>query len=626
MLPDPSESPARTASPRPLRGDALPAPAWPTPPSAAVWAAALLIAFVGGWLRLNDLDRVPYLADEPEDMTILWTIQQAPNPFQPLPEELQPALDQARLPFYLTGAALAITGRDDLLAARYVSVMAAMGTVLLLFLLGARLIGAWAGLLASAMLTFSIYDIGFSRLAMTSSQTLLCFFYLLALYAWARGIQEGRVGWLALAAAAAGWAAGAKFFGVMALAVFVLVPPSQLVSGRGGAERRSSPAAASFLRAWLVPVGAALGVFALIALVRLPRGIELTLFAAAAVLGLAGGLQAILRHGWRSPTGLGWGGLLVLLATAFTFHLFLATPFHLDGERLVGIFGVFPKWHTGPLAQTGVLDLALVLLVRLSIPFAPLLLFALVYYVRRWAERGRRLILAAFLLPLVVLSLFPFKVTWYPTMVLPVAYLMIGDYLAGWGSFLAGASGRAVRLAGAVSAALLLGTAGWYGVHAASLHPWYELDGYQLGPSMVGWSRPAMLSYEGLPEAMARLEAELPAGAEVACHFVDIPRYNRYAVEYLRWYARRPDVGFLQVDSVTRATEHALVLTTFYSRSAHAVLEAEGYRPVRLFWILGMEYGRLWTRSIKAGKADTRLAADRWQYVGHVPLSARPGR
>jgi len=574
----------------------------------ALWAAALLLVLVGGYLRLNELERVPYLADEPEDMMILWTLQQEPNPFTSLPPELRPALDQARLPYYLTGMALALSGRDDLLAARYVSVAAAMGTILLLFLLGARLFGPGAGLLAAAMQAFSIYDLGFSRLAMTSSPSLLCFFFLLALYGWVRGMQEDRVGWLALAAAAAGWAAGAKFFGLLVLPALLLVPPAVMRRDRGEGASALLP----FLATWLLPTGAALALFSLLALLQLPPLLELALFAAAALLGLAGEFRALRRYGWREVRQLDRNGLALLLLLTAGFHLFLATPFHLDAGRLAGIFGVFPRWHTGPLAQTGVLDLFVVLLVRLSIPFAPLLLAALVFYARQWRERGRRLVLIAFLLPLCVLSLFPFKVTWYPMMVLPLAYLMIGDYLAGWmKAFRRRGVGRdalalpAARAAGWAAAVLLVLTTGWYASHAASLHPWYELDGYQLGPGMVGWSRPAMLSYEGLPAALEWLEANLPKDAAVACHFVDIPRYNRYAVEFLRWYARRPNLRFRRADTVEKAAASPRVITTFYSRSAHGRLREAGYHTVRIFRVLDLEYGRLWSRQ-RCGSGQDR--------------------
>ena len=546
-----------------------------------------VIVVLGGLLRMDGLREQPLLGDELEDLSILQQLSERPNPFEPIPAGEEIAADQARLPFYLTAIASRVTGRSSLRFARAVSVLFALLVIVLVYLLGSELFDRRVGLVAAALQAVSIYDIGFSRLALTSSSSLFVGLYLLSLLALYRAWRTGRLRWLWGFGIAAGFATAAKFFGVFGLVVaggwFLLV------------DRPSTDGPPVDRGAWRPLIMAnALGllIFALLAVVSLPPGLEALLFGTTALalvaihLGLVPRASAPLYGIPRPVLAAGVLSLAVLYA-------FIGSPYHLDLSRLAAIFEVFPEWHRAGYADTSIRDFAVIVMVRMRLPFNLLLLLGLGRAVRARREPRQLLLLLAFAIPFTILSLVRFKVTWYLMMVFPVSYLMIAALLVHWSE-----GSRALRRP-ARWAAVVVGVAmlGYYGYRVVTIRPFYQIDGYQMGRDYVGWNRPGFVSFELVPEAVAWMESHLPEGSEVGCLLTDLPRYNRYALYHVAWYSSGDRVRFRRADTLEDAVSSPYVLLSLYSEEYAPVLQAIGYEPQRSFLLRGFPYATLYRRA-----------------------------
>jgi len=525
------------------------------------------------------------VGDELEDLSILSEIVVSPNPFASRPGEVV-APDQARLPFYLTALAYRLRGGGGLRLARYVSVLCALLVLVVVFLLGRELFDARVGLIASGLQAVSIYDVGFSRLAVTSSSSLFVALFLISLLLFYKATTTRRLRWYWLTGVAIGLSIGAKLFGVFTL---VIVGLWMFLWPAAGGERRwrLNPQTAR-ARQLLLGNGVCLVVFGLLLFFDLGEGIELALFLWTAIAVII--LHAVIIPGERGSLADETPGVAVLgLVTLAAIYFFISSPIHLNARHLLAVFDVFPQWHQGGYADTAIWDYIPILLVRLNVPFNVLWIGALAYAVAHRRGLQYRLLLLAFGIPLVVLSLFRFKITWYLMMVFPLCYLMVAVAVRqGW---------RLILQRGPMVRRLVVGVAtalaAWYVVQMASLYPYYEIDGYRLGRAFIGWNKPAFVSFEGLPAAVDWMDNHLPDGSQVACLIIDLPRYNRYAHYHVEWYQRNPAITYRLAQSLEEAEGMPFVVTSLYSADFIQELESRGYRCVKTFRLLDLEYGAL---------------------------------
>ena len=540
---------------------------------------------MGVFLRTYGLQSVGMVGDELEDLSILSEIVESPNPFASRPGEVA-ALDQARLPFYLTALACWLRGGGGLRLARYVSVLFALLVLVVVFLLGRELFDARVGLIASGLQAVSIYDIGFSRLAITSSSSLFVALFLISLLLFYKAFTTRRLCWYWLTGVTIGLSIGAKLFGVFTLVIVGLW--MFLWSAAGGKRLWHLVPRTVGVRRLLLGNGACLVVFGLLLFFNLGAGIELALFLLTAFATIV--LHAVIIPGERGSLTDETQGVAVLgIVTLAVIYFFISSPVHLNARHLLAAFDVFPQWHQGAYADTAIWDYVSILLVRLNVPFNLLWVGALAYAVAYRRRPQHKLLLLAFGIPFVVLSLFRFKVTWYLMMVFPVGYLMISVLMRqGW---------RLAKQRGPMVRRLVVGVAtaltAWYVVQMASIYPYYEIDGYRLGRSFIGWSKPAFVSFEGLPAAVDWMDHHLPDGSQVACLIIDLPRYNRYAHYHVEWYQRNPAITYHLAQSLEEAVGVPFVATSLYSSNFVQELESYGYRRVKTFWLLDLEYGRL---------------------------------
>ncbi len=494
------------------------------PTSFAVAVMLLLFIIAGGWIRADRLETIGLVGDELEDMQLFRNLAKAPNPFMGAFAKTD-ALDQARLPFYLTLGAMRATQGGALPTARAVSMVSALLAIVLVFLLGRELFDAETGLVAAGCQAFSIYDIGFSRFGFTTSSSLFVAGFLLSLICWHRAITTRQLRWCWLTGIVIGLSMAAKLFGLFSLfilACWVWLWPRERVVRRWSLWPRT-PTVRRLLRGNLL----ILCNFAGLACFTLPPRFELAVFLLTTVLAVMLHWMLIRRERGRlsreSAASIG-----LVLATCAVIYFFIGSPTHLDVQRLGEMFSWVPRWHNASHVHTTLWDFIIILFVRLNAPFNILWVIALAATWRRRQHRSHQLLLLAVGIPFLILSLSRWKVTWYLMMVFPICYVMIAAWLV------RAAKAFRARPVWVQAAAItgLIASMGWYGQQMVSLHPYEEIDGYRLGRAFIGWHQPAFVTFEGIPAMVAWLDAHLPPAAEVACIPILHPVYNEYAFQH----------------------------------------------------------------------------------------------
>jgi len=549
----------------------------------------LILLAVGGALRLNGLASIGLIGDEFEDLVFLQEVASTPNPFSPLPHEKLLAWDQTLLPFYLTGIVYRLSGREGVHTARFVSVACALLALIALFALGTALFDARIGLIACALQAVSIYDIGFSRFGLTTSSSLFVAGFLLSLLILFKATQTGRLRWYWLAGIAIGVSMGAKLFGIFSLGITGVW---LLSSSRTNSHRCNPIPRTAEVRFLLAANVVCMLVFTVLALMPSQQSaLKLPIYGTAVTVILL--LHAAgLRRAQGTLDEERPAAVALVISTFAALYFFISSPSHLDIGRLLAVMNVFDKWHNPIYGNTTPWDFITVLFVRLNVPCNLLWVGALVHSMRRRRSPPHRVLLLAFGIPFVFLSLVEFKVTWYLMMVFPICYLMIAVLLVDGWRWLRGRR----RLRAMVVGTLALSSV-WYGVQMASLHPYYEIDGYRLGRSFIGWNRPAFVTFERLPEAVAWIDAHLPDGAQVACVLIGAPKYNRYAYYHVRRAQRNQRISYHLAYSAQEASGAPYVFTSLYSGDAQTALESSGYRRIRTFWLKDIEYAALYADS-----------------------------
>ena len=111
---------------------------------------------------------------------------------------------------------------DQLVAARIAAAIVGAGGVLATYALGREIFDHWAGLLAAGALAFCPTHIGWSRCAVTTGDTFVTTFFVLALWLLYRSLRRGSGRSMMACALAFGLALGAKFSAVLIGPICVL--------------------------------------------------------------------------------------------------------------------------------------------------------------------------------------------------------------------------------------------------------------------------------------------------------------------------------------------------------------------------------------------------------------------
>ncbi|MCB9853552.1 MAG: glycosyltransferase family 39 protein [Phycisphaerales bacterium] len=208
-------------------------------------ALALPVSIYAGVVIWSAARGIETLWDEAVDLQIANDFRDAPlrggDPIDP---------SQLRLPMMIDAVGAELFGWTGYDGARFVSVLAAVVTILAAAALAAMLFDAWTALLAAVLLSLSPYFLAFARIGMTEGDILAACFCTIAVLAYVWYLKRPTSGRWALAGVALALAIGAKLFAVFLIVAFAFL--SATTYSEPAITFKRDPRDVNRLRKWLV--------------------------------------------------------------------------------------------------------------------------------------------------------------------------------------------------------------------------------------------------------------------------------------------------------------------------------------------------------------------------------------
>ncbi|MBN1341944.1 MAG: glycosyltransferase family 39 protein [Phycisphaerae bacterium] len=380
-----------------------------------------------------------------------------------------------------------LPGNQLVVARATAAVFGAIG-VLATYALGREVFGHWAGLFAAATFGLSPIHIGWSRCAVTTGDTYVTTFFVLAL--WLLSLAVRRSGGRAMmgCATAFGLAFGAKISAILLWPVCIAYTVTYRLRGGGGEEDLTPPAARRrLLWATLLHVGLLLPLVtvffwpAVTAHLRTDDRCAIWLIALAVYLA---GFAWVVRSPWTlGRECLIWIAVNVTVGGAVVAAF--STPYHLRMEILYGL----AQWWRGfggradakPLYLLDLLGIVQVLMIYTKLPINVLAAAGFISACRRRNRERTGLILTTMVVYAAAVVLLHHKAAYYLMPLLPLVHILAG------GVFVALVQPIAARgVSGEVAVmALLAALFVLQGVRLVACHPHYLLDGSEWKKSLV---------------------------------------------------------------------------------------------------------------------------------------------
>lgn len=399
----------------------------------------------------------------------------------------QPTLDgsQMRLPMYVNALVFALTGRDDLMVMRAVSVVIGAVTVLAAGGLARALFGPLVGALTALLLGTSPYFLAYARVAMTEGDVFLACLYTLTTWAFvAHDRRPSGTRWIACAVLL-GLAVGSKLHGAILILVPVLLTFTRRGEDRPSADRPAAGGPPRFHRAVIA------GLF-VIALTLIPGAVAresdaLSEAAARSMSTVGWGLACVLwiiglRAGLRAdPARPGRWVALAGLAGFALITVCVWMPVHLlEHEIPRTIARRVLQWDDAvPLARWGdhLRLYAGIVAIKQTVPWGIACFAGLSWaVVRAWGDRRWRPPLIGFLAYVTALCFLPLRQTFYLMAVYPLLMVMLAAFIVHIG-LVARRLGRPVAVAWVICVAGMLTHLGY---RVAAAYPHFHLHGHEL--------------------------------------------------------------------------------------------------------------------------------------------------
>ncbi len=490
-----------------------------------VIVAAAVATVVIGWTSARRLDT---LWDEPIDRDIAVGLCD-----HPLTGD-RPAIDasQMRLPMYVNAVVFAVTGRDDLAMSRGVSLCFAAVTVVLTGLLGRRLFGSTAGVLAAVLLALSPYFLAFGRVSMTEGDVFFACFTVAATLGFVRYVERPTAArWVAVAVLLA-LALGAKLFGGVLFVAFGIMawlarPPRDVHLGtRAGDVRRLHRLLAA--ACVLVVIVGGLAAMSRQAAVT-GRDAMAARYEQGAIIGwvvlvglwACGIVFAVRRRVLAPGRAARFGGMVVLAGITF----FAVMPVHLlEHEILRDIARRTFRWDDPVAGASWVDHLRLysgILLIKLTVPLGVLSAAALCFAAARSRRDPRwRACFVPVVAYLLLLCLLPLRQTFYLMGVYPLLLVLTAGFAVQIGRWLRDISRRARTF----WAVCVVGLTLHLGVNVYRAYPHFHIYGYDLigdrwlGEESRGYRNLIQTPSDGVESLILWCNTHVPPGARVVSY------------------------------------------------------------------------------------------------------------
>ncbi|MFA5147302.1 MAG: glycosyltransferase family 39 protein [Candidatus Omnitrophota bacterium] len=502
-------------------------------PRVRLYTVIFLIIAAASVFRFYHLGAVEMIADEYRDIPAARAYAADPNPFIPGVQK-NDDISQARMPYYITALSLRLSG-DPLSRARLPSAIFGVLAVLITYLIGRELYDVKTGILSALLLAISTYHIGFSRFSATTGESHDLFFFLLSLLLFFKGITGRETRPILFSGITTGLAIASKFSMALLIPVFFLY----MLSLFRGNCFKISRINKILLRITYLNLAVIIS-FAFISFNlygHAPGGLSadriFILFLSAVLFYLPLLFIAIFRTGrlFDENDALPIFFNMVLTCAAFTF---IGSPVHLDPANLTGAlrwfgeFGYNNSLETGPLYF---LNPIATIFLRMAPPFNLIFIPAFLYTVSRSRNGSDLLISMVFILYLAFLSSLKWFMSWYVMPLMPLALIMSSHFTVLWIEKLRRKTAYPVALfLISVSIALQL-------PNLLRISPYYQIDGYRFGSRFIGLNKPSFLTTEGVKDAIAWLEKNIPDRSRVG-FFINLRPINDHLAGYLfRWVA-----------------------------------------------------------------------------------------
>lgn len=510
----------------------------------------LVLAF---FLRIMGLQQVDLLFDEYADFSLAIRLNEHLNPFDSNYKYDEVDFDQTRFSHYLT--AFLLFWKFDTMGSRMLSVVFGVLTILLVYLFGKELFSRRAGFISAVLTAFSIFHISFSRLAMTSGDSIFLFFYLTSAYMFYKGLKYEKNSYIFLAAIFTGIAIATKLFGLFLLPVFLLMvwfyrdkANFKIIDKR---LRKATLLSA-------VPIIIYLTIFFMPPELSL---IKLYLYFIAVVFIIYYTIKILSAKSKFMNFLSSLNFFLLSILYTFTF-----TPIHLSVKNFLGIFQWFARWNLSPLANAPYYETLTVLFVKLGIPFSIIFAASFVYFIRKIKSASHLYLILLFSIPALILMLMKWKLAWHLMVIFPIIYLILGKSIEEYFYTI-----RKKKMVPVLSMILLLLFLFIPFYTTNKIYPYYELDGYQYGEEFVGYNKPSFLTFEGVRSANNYIENQIAQNASVAIYTFDINSslYNYSYVNFM-YYPKSNISRYAPVSSkeYIKKKSYDYILLHFYTKDS----------------------------------------------------------
>lgn len=519
----------------------------------ALLALILISAF---FIRFHNIGSTELLGDEYMDFSIAVTLKNNPNPFDSNYKYKDFFLDQTRFSHYLT--AFLLSWKFNIIGSRILSVIFGTLTVLLVYLIGKELFNEKAGLISAALIAFSVYHIAFSRLAMTSGDSIFLFFYMASMYTFFIGLKYSKNFYIFLSAILTGISIATKLFGLFLFPIYLL---TLWFYRKKIIFKAKSRRLLKILYFSLVPASIYVIIFILPAYLS---NFKLYLYFIS-ILFIAI-YTAILFYSKTRFMNLFVPIHFLVLAALYTFTF---TPIHLSLANFLEVFNWFSEWNPSPLASAPYYESFMILFIKLGIIFSIIFLISLANFFRKAKPVQYIYLILFFLVPMLALTAIKWKVTWHLMIIFPIVYLIIGKYLND--TFQRIKKQKSLYF---ISMSLFLFFLFLPLYNSQKIYPYYELQGYQYGDSSIGYNKAAFLSFEGIRTVSNYIEQNTEEDAAVVIYLFDL-KYTFYDYSFMNfmYYQKKNPGRYILAESKEELANgnYDYVLLNFYSKKSAVI-------------------------------------------------------
>jgi hypothetical protein len=478
-----------------------------------------LILLFSFFLRFRGIGQLEYLGDEIDDIKTSFAYAKDLNPFLQENSFTSQEMNQARLPFFLTSLfikALPLKYLDwsSAFILRIPFIILGVGIILLTYFMGRSLYDEKCGILAALLLSLSSYHIGFTRIAVTSGDTMVGFFFLLSLLLFFTGIKKRNARFLLVSGFTTGLACASKFNAGVILLIFPVYlfildkTKNKILNSENNSNIDTIPSKYFTLTVINVASVIALLVFSFLSSHKHLSHLKAhNIFLAYLVFSFAYIFSYILtlsKHRFIFAKKEFPSLFINILLTAIIIT-FIFSPTHIKAYNIYSMWNdlIFRSWTSDFLRQGYVINIVLIIFIRLGIALSLLFMIGFIKSMYQYRDYSNLFVNVATMLFLIMLFSVRNTVSWYLIPVFPLFMIVCSKQIIDMIKYY-NLSRKRLLVSGILSMFIAINL-----LHLEKISPCYQLDGYQYSRSLAGVNKPSFVFSEGIGETIKWLDNNL---------------------------------------------------------------------------------------------------------------------